>query len=71
MAYPKSAKDALQTGDLSLLEPLTDEELKGIVVTLDGLGEEIQKKCLAILLKREYDRGFNDGYETEYVGDLK
>lgn len=30
MSYPKVAKDALRTGKLELIEPLSNEELTGI-----------------------------------------
>jgi hypothetical protein len=60
MAYPKAAKDAAQTGDLSLLDTLTEEELSNILITLDGLGIEVKKKALDILLQREWHSGYRD-----------
>jgi hypothetical protein len=65
MAYPKAAKDAAQTGDLSLLDTLTEEELSNILITLDGLGIEVKKKALDILMEREYLKGHFDGGDTD------
>lgn len=68
MAYPKIAKDAAQTGNLDILVTLitlTEEELSNILITLDGLGMEVKKKALDILMEREYLKGHFDGGDTD------
>jgi len=65
MAYPKIAKDAAQTGNLDILVTLTEEELSNILITLDGLGIEVKKKALDILMEREYLKGHFDGGDTD------
>ena len=65
MTYPKIAKDAAQTGNLDILVTLTEEELSNILITLDGLGIEVKKKALDILMEREYLKGHFDGGDTD------
>jgi hypothetical protein len=65
MAYPKAAKDAAQTGNLDILVTLTEEELSNILITLDGLGIEVKKKALDILMEREYLKGHFDGGDND------
>ena len=54
MAYSKALKDALETVDHELLKTISDEELTNVLITLDGLGMDLKKKALEILLQREW-----------------
>jgi len=50
MAYSKAAK----MGDLLMV---TDEELQHLLITPDGLGGQIKRNALDLLLKKAYSRG--------------
>jgi hypothetical protein len=60
MAYSKALKDALETDDHELLKTISDEELTNVLITLDGLGMDLKKKALEILLQREWQSGYRD-----------
>ena len=52
------------------LDDLPDEELRTLLLTIDGRGKNNKQKALAILLKREYDKGYSNGeYDREEKGE--
>lgn len=53
MSYP----DSIVKGNF---EQATDDELKRVIITIDGLGKKVQEKALNELLRREYERGMRD-----------
>ena len=66
MAYSKAVKDALETGDSELVKAVSDEELTNVLITLDGLGTELKKKALKILLQRKYYAGWDVGNNEDF-----
>lgn len=60
MSYPES----IVKGNF---EQATNDELRRVIITIDGLGKKVQEKALEELLKREYERGQEQGMKECHV----
>ena len=54
--------------DIAEIPGAADESLKRSIVTLDGRGQKFQQAALDELLRRTFEKGFNEGLEAAKEG---
>lgn len=49
-------------------EDSSEDEIKNMLITLDGRGMDAKRKALDILIDRVYRRGMDNGYDLAVAG---